>query len=61
MPVTRRTFTCEQCGVTFTSTITDEQAVAETTALWPNEKPERWALVCSECFDEIMGRSVADN
>ena len=61
MPVTRGTYTCEQCGGTFIRTITDDQAVAEMTALWPNEKPEGFALVCGECFEEIMGRSVADN
>lgn len=55
------TYTCELCRGTFDKTISDEQAVAERTVLWPNEEPDGFALVCDECFEEIMGKSVTRN
>jgi uncharacterized protein (DUF2237 family) len=48
-----KTFICDQCGGEFPLG-DDDVAVAEQKVAFPNLKPEDTAIVCDECYQEIM-------
>ena len=45
-------FTCAICGGTFEKTNTDEEALAEKEALFPEYTLEECAIVCEDCWKE---------
>jgi DNA-directed RNA polymerase subunit RPC12/RpoP len=50
-------YTCENCGGTFTKAWSDEEAMAETRSLFPPQditEPEDIGIVCDSCFHEIV-------
>ena len=46
-------YTCAQCGGTFVSTWTDEEAQAEAALKFPGEKAKR--IVCEDCYRIFIG------
>ena len=49
-------FTCECCGGTFQTAITEQTAAEEFNLLFPNEEltPKNAGTVCDDCFNKIM-------
>ena len=43
------TYTCAQCGETHEKGWSDEDALAESDALWGSPDIE-WAVICDDCF-----------
>ena len=63
MSGTGESYTCERCGGTFKKGWSDEEAIAEATALFPAghiAAPEDQATVCDPCFQEIMAWAEAN-
>lgn len=52
-----REFTCEECGGTFETGWSDEEAREESNALFPGVSVDDMAEICDVCFKEIMERS----
>ena len=55
-----RTYTCDQCGGTFTAARDDEDAQVEAVAMFGKrgDDPDAdMAIVCDDCYREIMGYS----
>lgn len=46
---TGNTFTCCECGQTYEKDWPDEDALAESDALWGQMDTE-WAIICDDCF-----------
>lgn len=53
------TYTCECCGETHESDWTDEDALAESAALFGPRSLEDCAIVCDDCFQRLTRRGVA--
>lgn len=51
-----REYVCDECGGTFETGWSDEEAREEAEALFPGASPEDMAVVCDECFKEIAER-----
>ena len=51
---TGESYTCENCGGTFTKGWSDEQAQAESESLYPAQDLEETGIVCDNCFRKIM-------
>lgn len=47
-------FRCEQCGGTFEKGWSDEDAEAERGAEFPSVPHEECALVCGDCYNQMM-------
>lgn len=57
------TFTCDNCGKTFESDWSDEDAAAEAQENFPGidvTDPDEAGLVCDDCYQEIMARARAE-
>lgn len=54
------TFTCAQCGQTFKCGRPDEEARREAVDLFGARAPGGMAIVCEDCFVEIMARVLRD-
>lgn len=50
----RESYTCENCGGTFTKIWSDEEAWAESESLYPAQDLEETGIVCDNCFRQIM-------
>lgn len=48
------TYTCDECGETFTAEWSDEEARAEFRQTFGREKTDDDAEVCDDCYKEIM-------
>jgi hypothetical protein len=46
---------CEQCRMTFPKGWSDEEQAAEAAENFPGLPPEHAAVVCDDCYREIMG------
>lgn len=51
-------YTCDNCGRTFEKTWSDDDALAEATELFGEIPPEERAIVCDDCWREIMAWSA---
>lgn len=47
-------FTCESCHRKFTKTRSDEEALAEAESYFPNIRQVKQAVICDDCFGEII-------
>ena len=47
-------YTCYLCKETFEKGVSDEEAMAEKDALWPDVPVDDCELVCDDCF-KMMG------
>jgi hypothetical protein len=57
------TFTCANCGDTHEKIWSDEEAAAEAEELFPGmdvTDPAEAAVVCTSCYEHIMGRARAE-
>lgn len=57
------TFTCARCGETFDKTWSDEEAAAEAEEFFPGidvSDPAEAGVVCTPCFEYLMGRARAE-
>jgi DNA-directed RNA polymerase subunit RPC12/RpoP len=54
MAVMGRTYTCAQCGKTFVSEWSDEDAQAEAAANFSSEELADTAVVCDACYELLM-------
>jgi nitrate/TMAO reductase-like tetraheme cytochrome c subunit len=48
------TFTCDACHRTFPKDISDEEAMAEATAIFGEIPPEERAVVCDDCWKALQ-------
>lgn len=49
-----REFTCEACGGTFTSELTDEQAMAESRKIFGEHiEKDKCAIICDDCYKKM--------
>ncbi len=48
------TFTCAECGQTFPTAWSDEEATREMNATFPGLQKEEADVVCDECYQKIM-------
>lgn len=56
------TFTCEECGDTFTADWNDADAVEETRRLFGDKAAEEdCAIVCGTCFAKVLNRLSVRN
>ncbi len=58
-----RTFTCDNCGKTFDSDWSDEEAAAEAQENFPGldiTDPDESGVVCDDCYQRIMSRARAE-
>jgi hypothetical protein len=55
-----RTFTCHGCGGVFEFAWTDEEAEAESRALFGPLATEELAVICDDCFDRTVLRSGSE-
>jgi hypothetical protein len=55
-----KTFTCENCGLTFPSDTTDEEMALEAAANGWDEDDDL-GIVCDGCFNMLMGRVGNEN
>lgn len=55
------TFTCEDCRGTFDKAWTDEEATAESVAIWGALESADAAVVCDDCFETLMRRVSSDS
>jgi hypothetical protein len=49
-----RQFTCAKCGRSFTSSWTPEEALAEASALFPDDPLKDKRSVCDACYQELL-------
>lgn len=54
------TYTCAECGGTFTTDWSDEEALDELEDNF-SVPPEQCAVVCDDCYKLIMGRVHGDS
>jgi hypothetical protein len=47
-------FTCAECGETYGRQRTEEEALEEKDALFPDVPIEDCAIVCDDCFKKLM-------
>lgn len=50
----QREYTCAECGKTFTTAWSDEEANAEAAKNFPTMPIEEMAVVCDDCYRAIM-------
>lgn len=48
-------YKCEQCGGEFLKTRSDEEAAEESKDIWGEFSEDDLAMVCDDCFKEMMG------
>jgi hypothetical protein len=57
------TFTCAGCGATHEKDWSDEEAAAEAEEFFPGidvSDPQESAVVCTPCYEYLMGRARAE-
>lgn len=47
-------FRCAQCKGVFVKAWSDDQAAAERDALWGDDHPSGFVMVCDDCFKVLM-------
>ena len=48
-----KTYTCAMCGEAFNEGWTDEEAMAESVAVFGKLRPEELDVVCDDCYQKI--------
>lgn len=51
-------FKCDECGGVFEKGWSDEEAYAEQENNFGDMPNEQMAIVCDDCFKEIMGKEI---
>lgn len=55
MPKDLGTFVCAHCKRTFKKTVSDEEAMAEALAIWPQEEIDKGIdMVCETCYQAML-------
>lgn len=62
--MSEETYLCSGCGGEFTKMRTDEEALAASREIWGPVAEQDLALLCDDCFKEMMewrAKNVRDN
>lgn len=50
-------YTCAECGQTFEKGWSNEEADIEKQALWGDLEPDKSAVICDDCFEELFPKA----